>query len=94
MPGAAGGRWRGRLVRIRNSTRQVTQTVASISESILEQGAASNTVAEQVEQVARASEQNNSAIARQSAASACAVAQQAGQTRPRWRVFSSDGQAL
>ena len=55
------------IVRIRNSTRQVTQTVASISESILEQGAASNTIAEQVEQVARASEQN-SAIARQSAA--------------------------
>ena len=68
------------IVRIRNSTRQVTQTVASISESILEQGAASNTIAEQVEQVARASEQN-SAIARQSAASAQAVAQQAGQTR-------------
>ncbi len=66
------------LIGARN--QEVVETITSISESVLEQGAASNTIASQVERIAQATEEN-SAIARSSAESAQYVEAQAGHMR-------------
>ncbi len=76
LAGEAGGA----ITRIGDSTRQVVETITSISDSILEQGAASNTIAGQVERVAQATEEN-SAIAQNSAESAQYVENQAREMR-------------
>ena len=68
------------ITRIGRSTQQVVETITSISDSIIEQGAASNTIAGQVERVAQATEQN-SAIAQNSAESAQYVERQASEMR-------------
>lgn len=76
LAGEAGGA----ITRIGDSTQQVVETITSISDSILEQGAASNTIAGQVERVAQATEEN-SAIAQNSAESAQYVENQAREMR-------------
>ena len=62
------------------STNRVVEVVSTISESILEQASASNSISTQVERVAQASEEN-SAVAQNSADSAHHVAELSAQMR-------------
>jgi len=76
------------ITEIRSSTANVTQVVRNISDSIIEQGSASNEIAVQVERVAQAAEEN-SATAHHSAESATyleSVARKMHESASRFRI--------